>query len=370
MKVLFVSRLFHNVSGGVERMAIALMNELCVRRHRVELLSWDRAGAATWYPLDDSIVWHCLDMGDAQKKAGWGLRIRRQVAIRRLLTRSRPDLVIAFQDGPFLAVAMAALGLGIPLIAAERNAPQRYDYLQAGKRRNLIFQTLRLADCITVQLEDYVPVYPRYLQDRITSIPNPVNLVGEHARPAGHTGDVKRLLSVGRLSYQKNQRILIEAFSRLCDAVPDWQLVFVGGGEDELKLRKLSIDSGLGSRIVFVGPVKDVKPWYLSSHLFCLPSRWEGFPNAMAEAMAHGLPVVGYADCAGVKQLVVDGQTGCLAPGNGLVDTLATTLLQLMCDDNKRERMGGAAAAAMEQFAPTAIFDRWEALFHKVARRA
>jgi glycosyltransferase involved in cell wall biosynthesis len=370
MKILFVSRLFHNVSGGVERMAIALMNELCARGHAVELLSWDRSGAETWYPLDKQIVWHRLDMGDAMEKAGWLLRARRQLAIRRVLRRSQPDVMIAFQHGPFLTVTVAALGLGIPVIAAERNAPQRFDHLRAGRRRGIIFQTFRLADRITVQLDDYIGAYPHYLQSRIVSIPNPVSLAKEFANPAGHRGEPRRLLSVGRLSYQKNQAVLIEAFARLADSMPHWRLVLVGSGEDEQKLKQLTADLGLSARVEFIGAIKEVERFYLSSHLFCLPSRWEGFPNALAEAMAQGLPVVGYADCAGVRQIVIDGQTGRLAQGNGSADALAAALHHLMNDNETRQHMGAAAATSMRRFAPQAIFDRWETLFHEVSRRS
>ena len=367
MKVLFVSRLFDGVSGGIERMAIALMNELNVRGHKIELLSWDRVDAETYYPLDKDVVWNRLDMGDAKEKAGWRLRASRQIAIRRFLKSSRPDVMIAFQHGPFLTVAMAALGLGIPIIAAERNAPQRFDHLRAGKRRGLIFQTFRMADRITVQLDDYLEGYPHYLRERIVSIPNPVWPATEPAEPAGTGSRSKRLLSVGRLSYQKNQAALIEAFSQIADQVPGWDLVLVGAGEDETKLKKLVAEKGLDQRVEFTGAVKDVEQFYRTSHLFCLSSRWAGFPNALAEAMAHGLPAVGYADCAGVRQLIADNQTGCLAPGNGIVETLADSLLYLMKDDAARQAMGDAARTAVEQFSPPAVFDRWEKLFCELA---
>jgi glycosyltransferase involved in cell wall biosynthesis len=309
-------------------------------------------------------------MGDAMQKAGWWLRARRQLAMRRFLRRSRPDVMIAFQQGPFLTVAVAALGLGIPVIAAERNAPQRFDHLRAGNRRGLIFQTLRLADRITVQLDDYIGEYPRYLRSRIVGIPNPVNPAPGLAEPAGRPGESKRLLSVGRLSYQKNQAVLIEAFARLADSMSDWRLVLVGAGEDEQKLKQLAAERRLGTRVEFIGPVKEVESFYLNSHLFCLPSRWEGFPNALAEAMAHGLPVVGFAGCAGVRQMIRDGQDGLLVPGNGSVDALAESLSLLMRDDARRQDMGAAAAVSMKRFAPQAVFDRWENLFREVSGRS
>lgn len=369
MKILFVSRLFHDVSGGVERMAIAMMNEFCRRGHTVELLSWDAADARPHYEIDERVVWHKLDLGDANKKAGLGLRLRRQLAIRKLLKRIRPDTMIAFQHGPFLTLATASLGLGIPIIAAERNAPQRFDHLRAGKRRNLIYQTFRLATRITVQMDDYIEVYPAYLRPRIVSIPNPVLPASMTAQPAGADDRAKILLTVGRLSYQKNQTLLIEAFGMLAAAHPAWRLQIVGAGEDEEKLRRQAEQTGFCERIEFIGAVKDVSAFYRRAHLFCLPSRWEGFPNALAEAMAHGLPVIGFAGCAGVGQLIDQGCSGCLAPGNGDAAALAAALAPLMSDDGLRARMGGAAAVSMTRFSPALVFDRWEALFRETGKQ-
>jgi glycosyltransferase involved in cell wall biosynthesis len=275
--------------------------------------------------------------------------------------------MIAFQDGTFLATATAALGLGIPVVAAERNAPQRFDHLRAGKRRGLIFHTFRLADCITVQLDDYVEGYPLYLRSRIVSIPNPVRPAAALAGPEGMPGCTRYLLSVGRLSYQKNQSALIEAFALIVGQAPTWRLILVGAGEDEVKLKRLVSEKGLADRADFTGAVKDVERYYLDSHLFCLPSRWEGFPNALAEAMAHGLPAVGYSGCAGVGQLIANGQTGLLAEGNGSPESLAAALLPLMNDDAMRRRMGAAAAMAMSEYAPGVVFDRWEAVLGMVA---
>lgn len=369
MKILFVSRMFHEVSGGVERMAIMLMNELIARGIGVELVTWDNEGAKAHYELNKSIVWHKLAMGDARKKASWGLRAKRQLALRRLLKSISPDVVIAFQHGPFLTIAVAGIGLSIPMIAAERNAPQRFEHLRAKKWRNLIFQSFRLARRITVQFDQYVTGYPAYLRSRIVSIANPVPRANRVANP-GASGGLHYLLSVSRLSYQKNPSVLIRAFAIASKDLPDWSLRLVGGGEDQQVLEQLVRDLGLDRRVEFVGAVRDVESYYATSHLFCLASRWEGFPNAMAEAMAHGLPVVAFGGCAGMSELIEGDKTGKLAKGNDDVEALAEVLVELMRNDDDRVRLGQAALAAMRQYEPKTVFMRWEELFRSLARGA
>ena len=103
------------------------------------------------------------------------------------------------------------------------------------------------------------------------------------------------LLSVGRLSYQKNYGTLIESFAPLAAAFPNWDLTIVGDGEDRETLMSLVAARGLTGRVLFPGASKSIEQFYARAHCFVLPSRWEGFPNALAEGMAHGLPCVGYA---------------------------------------------------------------------------
>ncbi len=160
---------------------------------------------------------------------------------------------------------------------------------------------------------------------------------------------------------------MIEAFGQISTKLPEWKLVLVGSGEDEEKLKQLVEERNLSDRVDFVGITKDIDQVYVGSHLFCLPSRWEGFPNALAEAMVHGLPVIGYAGCAGVSQLITHGHTGILVEGNGSVENLAGGLEELMKNNDLRHVYGTAAVDSMKRFEPLKIFDRWEGLFSEVS---
>lgn len=372
MRILFVCRRFDNVAGGVERMATTLMNGMQARGHEVSLLTWDSSpDARSFYPMDSAIVWHKIAMGDPARKAGWWLRIKRALKVRALLRDVKPDVVLAFQDGPFMAIRLFGMGMGIPMIAAERNSPFRHAQIKSFPPFAVSCQMMRLATAITVQFERYRTGYPSFLHRKIVSIPNHVAPARRVADPAGAGQAPKILLGVGRLSSEKNFPALIEAFSRLSVEFPDWVLRIVGEGarRGDIEAQISALPPEVRGRIELTGASTDVPSFLSAAHVFCMPSLWEGFPNALAEAMAHGLPCVGFESCAGVSDLIAHGKTGLLAPGDFSVDSLVDSLRSAMADPALRVSLGAAAREAMRAYEPERVFDQWEALFSKVCAR-
>jgi GalNAc-alpha-(1->4)-GalNAc-alpha-(1->3)-diNAcBac-PP-undecaprenol alpha-1,4-N-acetyl-D-galactosaminyltransferase len=368
MRLMFSARMIDRMAGGVERMIITIMNGMVVRGHMVDLFTWDLDGAEAFYPMAPNITWHRLDMGDPAVKASKKLMWGRARAIRSLVRQIHPQVIVCFQEGPFLALRAYTLGLGIPVVAAERNAPTRFDHTSAGRHRRLIFQGLRSAARIAVQCESYRALYPAFLRKRIACVPNPVLPAIWRARPDTPNSDGRfRLLSVGRLCFQKNYSLLVEAFAQLAPTFPDWDLVIVGDGEDRASLESLITKRGLERRVTLPGVSTSIARWYASAQLFCLPSLWEGFPNALAEALAHGLPAVGFAGSAGVPDLIVHRSNGLLADGNGDGVSLTVALRTLMGDPALRASMGQMAVGSVRQFDPQIIFSRWEQVFSEIA---
>lgn len=366
MKILFVSRMFDQMAGGVERMAILLMNALVDRGHDVALFTWDRPEARAFYPMRESIRWHRLNMGDPRYSANVALRLARMYKFRRYAANVRPDVVVAYQHGAFLFAALSLARSGVPVVLAERNAPDRLDHTSEGRHRRAMFLSMRMAAAVTVQFESYIQRYPDPLRGRIVAIPNPV--YGADAFAAPDADKARRtLLSVGRLSYQKNFSALVRAFASLEGDLPDWQLRIVGDGEERRALQDMAEGLGIGPRVSLPGAMRDVAAEYCAADLFCLPSRWEGFPNALAEAMAHGLPVVGYRQCAGMSELVTPGRDGQLAEGNGDPAALSAALKPLMEDAALRARMGMEARRIADVYRPQRSFDEWERLLKRVA---
>lgn len=156
----------------------------------------------------------------------------------------------------------------------------------------------------------------------------------------------------------------------LADAHPDWRLRIVGEGELRAVLEGQVRDLGLENRVELPGVVGDVADQYRSAQLFVLPSKYESFGLATAEALAHGLPAVGFADCPGTNELIQHDVNGLLVGGEDRVAALAAGLTQLMSSSERRAKMAAAAPRSVDRFTVEPIIGKWEVLLQQVAAGA
>ncbi len=177
-----------------------------------------------------------------------------------------------------------------------------------------------------------------------------------------------KLLFTGRLVYQKGLDILLEALGGLKDLA--WQLTLVGDGPQRSSLAMQAQGLGITEHITFVGwqPRQALPQLYREANLFVLPSRHEGMPNALLEAMSSGLPAI--ASCiAGNEELVLDGQTGLLFP-SGDVPALREALRALLTDASRRETMGAVARARVEKdFAWSQVAEKYLGLLSTLEKK-
>ena len=158
---------------------------------------------------------------------------------------------------------------------------------------------------------------------------------------------------------------LLRAFSKLADSFPEWDIDLVGDGTEEKNLRRLTVELGLQDRVKFHGALTDMNAvfaTYLNAHMFVLTSRAEGCPLSLREAMAHGLPVIGYDSCTGTNEIIEHGRNGLLAESEDKVEGLISAMSTLMSDGELRRTMGAEGMAVTTQFAPDIVHKKWEDL--------
>ncbi|MEV0601404.1 glycosyltransferase family 4 protein [Streptomyces sp. NPDC050315] len=193
---------------------------------------------------------------------------------------------------------------------------------------------------------------------RIEAVPNSVPAPG--IQPADGTG--KWVVAAGRLDKVKRYDLLIRAFATVVEQRPDWRLRIYGGGAEKAALRALIDELGLYNHVYLMGPASPLDPEWAKGSIAVVTSRLESFGMTIVEAMRCGLPVVSTNCPLGPGEIIDDGVDGRLVPV-GKKDAIAGALLELINDDERRQRMGRAALASSARFDPGRIAGRYEALF-------
>lgn len=321
MKVVLFSKSFGGIAGGIEKMSLLVAEALVSEGHSVLVISIDKSDATSFYNWPDKVEWLKLDIGDPTKKSSFRIRFARLVAIRKAIRSYSADTVVGFQVGAFALVKLASVGMKIRVVAAERNAPTLFDFIQFGTLKKIGSNfILAFASAIAVQMPDYRNLYPLFLRHKIVVTPNLVeerrNIPTRKSSP-----ELSRILFVGRLTFQKNVGVLLEACSMLKGKI---KITVIGEGPERVALEDYANVKGLD--VQFLVPTSNLEKYFLESDFLVMPSRWEGFPNVVAEALSFGLPVVAFEKCAGMKQLISHGESGVLARGDMMSRNLAIAI--------------------------------------------
>lgn len=362
-RVLLGTISLDRMAGGLEKNIVLLANYLVGTGRDVELVTFDLPEATAFYALDPRVGWRKVGRTRPHTRIGFLERLALIRRIRTAIAGPTASTIICFHHGILFRFWFAALGTTATIVCSERNSLQLYQHIRRTRKWSLNFLLLALVRRITVQFPGYVADYPGWLRSRIRVIPNPIEPMARQASPASPDAAGRfTIICVGRLCAQKNQQELVRAFGSLAASFPQWDLRIVGDGDDRLALQALVAELGLGDRIFLVGKSSNVPDLLAAAHLFCLPSLWEGFPNALAEAMASRLPAVALRSCAGARDLIEHGVTGLLGgPGE-----LAAPLAELMASPERRSAMGAAALAQTGRYAPRESLQRWQSLLDEL----
>ncbi|MFQ5577090.1 MAG: glycosyltransferase family 4 protein [Anaerolineae bacterium] len=296
----------------------------------------------------------------------------------RAVREFRPDVAhifFAIPDGPIGWLLKRTRGL--PYIISLRGADVPTDEV---KRFAAAYRVLRPVFRGLLRDADAVVAVSNGLRSHalqsapvpIKVIPNAIDLSLFTPPPEKPSGEVARLLYVGRLVASKTPEVLIEAIARLAAMeTPPFVLELDGDGAQRSLLEQMVIERNLSRHVVFSGWVghPDLVAHYRRAYLFVTAMTWEGMPNTVLEAMACGLPVVG-TDAPGMNQLVSDGVNGYLVPLKDAA-ALADRIRRLLTDPHERARMGRESRKiAAHHFAWDVITRQYVQIYERVAQRS
>ncbi len=358
--------------GGAER--------LIVTTHAVlDRARFQPVVAALWPPYDLARELEALEVPVHRlDTSGPGDLIRAIVRLRRVVERERPDVVHTHLFAANVAGRCAArrdsrvvTSLHNPDYTFEDNGTLRFRVRKAldrwtGNRCNRLF--IAVSEAVKADYELHLGFRP------IRMLPNYLDIAALRRRcdavdrsrerlRMGVRDDEVLVLHVGRFHRQKAQDLLLRAFAEARTEEPLLRLCLAGDGAELPEARALAGHLDLGDAAFFTGAVADPVPLYVAADLFAFPSRWEAFGIALLEAMAAGLPVV--ASRTGGIVEIVDDKSGVLVSPDQ-VTALASALLSLVRDPDRRARLGSAAAHRAEDFDAVPSVRRLEGLYDHV----
>lgn len=367
--IIFINSL---TSGGAERVAVTLAGYLASRNYEVSVVTIH--GVETdFYPIDSRVRRIALGMRGRHKGIGKIFaNLDRLLALRRTIRVEQAQVVVGMMTVSAVLATLASAWLPVRVVVSERNYPgmKRVPIGWALLRR-LVY---RFADAHVAQTQRAAEWIKRHTGARnIRVVPNSVAWPVPSCPPEMDPSTIiapgrQVVLAVGTKLEQKGFDLLLDAYERVADDFPTWDLVILGleSVSDRERLRVLARAAGLEARLHLLGRVGNVAAWYERANIFVLSSRYEGFPNVLLEAMASGCACVAFDCDTGPREVIQSGINGFLVPA-GNTEALGRAMRELMADEDQRVQLGRAAKRVREKFAEEVVLARWESLIQKLA---
>lgn len=364
-------------SGGMERVLTNKANYLARHGYEIVVVTTDQRGKQPFFPLEPSI--RCIDLGINYDENNGKSFLNKLLhyPVKQALHRKRLKAVL-MKERPNVTVSMFNNDAGFIPGIKDGSAKlleihfSKFKRLQYGRKG-----LWRLADrWRSKQDEKTVRKFDRFVvlteEDKaywgnlpnIMVIPNAISGI-----PAGTALlENKRVIAVGRYTYQKGFERLVDAWHLLASRFPDWKLDIIGDGEERPLLEQRIRSYGLERQVTLTRPTQEIGKVYMEASILASSSRYEGLPMVLLEAQAFGLPIVAFQCKCGPKDIVSNGMNGYLVPEGDIAD-MTRRLETLMKDVTLRKRMGLKAKESASRFNEEAIMEKWMNTFQTLAGR-
>lgn len=333
--------------------------------HNVTVITLDDGSQPSFYDIDSRVQRVSLDVAAASKNRFVGIvnNFRRLYKLRRAIRAAQPDATISFMTETNVLTLIATIGVSTPVVVTEHTDPWTGPVTDIwAKLRLRLYPRASRVVVLNNRAQEYFDKSPD-IQTMV--MPNPVVI-------ETGTGDLEYevtsehlIVAMGRLSQEKCFDLLIRAYSRFAAEYSDWNLVILGEGPERKLLEVLRNELGLDDRVILPGTVRYPHVVLKRADMFVSSSQLEGFPMALCEAMACGLPVIATEYHSAVREIIEDGKNGILVP-TGDSEALAATMIYLIKDPGERKRLAGNSVEIGLRYSVDAVMERWEQLLKEV----
>lgn len=362
MKVLLVNNQFS--VGGAARVATTQCNEL--KRLGVDLhVVTDNINWSIDYDLDKEIPICPINVNPKAngklEKMSKAIKCIRD--IRRYIKDIHPDIIVAIQSDMYLRTLLAKTGIKIPIIVADHTSFSRKQDKLTNFTRYFLYG---YADGISILTrKDEKLLGTKYPQKRVIYNPLTFDAIASNCERR------KNILCVGRLDVWKIKGfdIILDIWAKIEKQYPEWQLEIAGSGTqtsiNDLKL--LVSKLGIEPRVTFLGQVNDMQSLYQQSSIFALPSRMEGFPMALLEAMSQGCACVAFEVGGATREMLDDACGFIVSDGNEKV--MQESIVKLLNTTKVRDDFSKKASERCRKFTKETFGKEWVAFMKDTISR-
>lgn len=339
--------------GGAERVLSFIANKFSERGYTIDFIT--SYPSENEYTLNSAINRFYLD-NTISETSKIIKNIKQIKKIRKILKDNKVDFLVTFLAEPNIRGILSTLFLNTKSIVSVRNDPHK-EY--PNKFIFLFVQILYLfSNGCVFQTQEALACFNKFVRKKSTIILNPVD--NKFFCKERKYDNLQNIVTIGRLESQKNQELLIKAFSKIAMNYPKEKLLIYGQGKNKEILQSLIERLNMKERIVLMGITDNVVEVLRNARIFVLSSDYEGLPNALMEAIAMEVPVISTdCPCGGPKMLIKDGENGYLVPVND-IDQLKNKMDILLKDINRQIKFSMMNANIRKMFSQKLIIDKWE----------
>ena len=349
-KIIFINSSL--TDGGSEKVMTLLANQMADNGHDVTMVLVRNKKRT--YKINSNVK--CIQLKYKYKNKLL-IMVSRILKLRNIFNNIKPDVIISFMVDINIITLLANLGLSNKIIVSERANPFVRKNIIKKIGESILYS---LADKVVVQTEMVKEYFNKKIQNKCIVIPNPINI---KANSSSLINKEKKIIAVGRMTEQKNFKMLIDAYYLFSKENSEYDLYIYGDGPLKEDIIKQANKLNIRDRVHFPGYVNNINEIMSTASLYISSSNFEGISNSMLEALALGIPTI-CTDCpvGGARLAIKNNENGILVPVNN-IEMLYKSIKEVIYNKSLAKSLSNEAVKVNNKFSIQSITDKWQNLF-------